>query len=227
MAYTIQNDPPTIANDCYRNGGPQSRLNYYVVNYGPVTIHTQSLLPAVPPGVFQPGPRPVSVSGIVIPLGAVGHHANPNPSGGWVTVGEPGIDKGHIFALELGGPNIEANVVPQWAHWQQFGAWRYYERDINILAQSLTQPLANKNQIWLGLNQPIPLPAATYIKYEVTLQYKTLLHLEIAPSITAWAFPIAWYMTAFPCDIGGVQHGPDILRNYFVPRPFPNYWSVA
>ncbi len=223
MPYTIQNDPLTISNHCYRNG-VKNRLAYGGLNYGPVTINTQSLQPAVPTGVFQLGPRPVSVSGIVIPRGAVGHHVNPHPLGGWVTVGELGVDKGHIFALELGGPNIPANVVPQWAAWQQHGAWRDVEADVKTLAHSLTQPLAYKNATWQNFKLPIPLPAATHIKYEVTLQYKRLLHLQLAPSITQWAFPIAWYVTAFPCDLAGTQHGPDVFRNYFVPGPVPNDW---
>jgi hypothetical protein len=34
---------------------------------------------------------------------------------------------GHIFALELGGPNVAENIVPQWAFFQEHGTWRQME----------------------------------------------------------------------------------------------------
>lgn len=35
--------------------------------------------------------------------------------------------KGHIIALELGGPDVPKNIVPQWASWQANGLWRKME----------------------------------------------------------------------------------------------------
>lgn len=35
--------------------------------------------------------------------------------------------KGHIIALELGGPDVPKNIVPQWANWQANGLWRKME----------------------------------------------------------------------------------------------------
>ena len=43
-------------------------------------------------------------------------------------------EKGHIMALELGGPDIPENIVPQWAKWQGCGEWRKMEKDIYDLA---------------------------------------------------------------------------------------------
>jgi len=43
-------------------------------------------------------------------------------------------EKGHIMALELGGPDISENIVPQWAKWQGCGEWRRKEVEIHDLA---------------------------------------------------------------------------------------------
>ena len=40
------------------------------------------------------------------------------------------MDKGHIFALELGGPNVRWNIVMQPSNWQRFGYWREYEKQL-------------------------------------------------------------------------------------------------
>jgi hypothetical protein len=42
--------------------------------------------------------------------------------------------KGHIMALELGGPDLPWNIVPQWANWQANGEWRRAERKVLKLA---------------------------------------------------------------------------------------------
>ena len=39
-------------------------------------------------------------------------------------------EKGHVMALELGGPDISENIVPQWAKWQGSGVWRRMEEEI-------------------------------------------------------------------------------------------------
>jgi hypothetical protein len=43
-------------------------------------------------------------------------------------------EKGHVMALELGGPDIPQNIVPQWAKWQGSGVWRQSETAIRDLA---------------------------------------------------------------------------------------------
>ncbi|QEH31569.1 hypothetical protein OJF2_00340 [Aquisphaera giovannonii] len=43
-------------------------------------------------------------------------------------------EKGHIMALELGGPDIPENIVPQWAKWQGSGEWRRMEVEIHDMA---------------------------------------------------------------------------------------------
>ena len=44
------------------------------------------------------------------------------------------MDKGHIFALELGGSNMRWNIVMQPSTWQRFGHWRQFERRLLKLA---------------------------------------------------------------------------------------------
>ena len=43
-------------------------------------------------------------------------------------------DKGHVMALELGGPNARWNIVMQPSQWQRFGHWRQFEKKIMRLA---------------------------------------------------------------------------------------------
>ncbi|HEY3972694.1 MAG TPA: hypothetical protein VGM18_06805 [Candidatus Sulfotelmatobacter sp.] len=45
------------------------------------------------------------------------------------------IEKGHILALQLGGPDIPENIVPQWAKWQGCGEWSQMEKRIRKLAE--------------------------------------------------------------------------------------------
>lgn len=227
MPYTITpNTTPFTA--CYRNG-VKNRLaygGYLGGNYGPVTIVTETLTPAPPPGTFQLGPRPVSVSGIVIPSGAVGPHVNPNPSGGWITVGELEVDKGHIFGLGLGGPNIPQNVVPQWGAWNQYGRWRVAEKAIKDLARALY--LGTMAVVWPNFGLPVPPATATHVKFEIILQYKNLPHLLTTPSITQWAFPNTWVITAYPCNVAGAMQGANFIYNkYRVPGAVPKAWHNA
>jgi hypothetical protein len=38
------------------------------------------------------------------------------------------LGRGHVMALQLGGPDVAENIVPQYQQWQQTGAWRGMER---------------------------------------------------------------------------------------------------
>lgn len=93
--------------------------------------------------------RPKEVSGLVFPMTTKGRPNAPEPSSGyrvgvqWKEVdkriqrntGVIDAQKGHIMALELGGPDEAFNIVPQWANWQANGAWRQMEKDILSLAK--------------------------------------------------------------------------------------------
>lgn len=43
------------------------------------------------------------------------------------------MDKGHVIALELGGPNTKWNIVMQPSQWQRFGHWRQLEKILTRL----------------------------------------------------------------------------------------------
>jgi hypothetical protein len=67
--------------------------------------------------------RPVSLIGAINKKTTKGRPTPPSPICGFKTDYTP-FDKGHIFALELGGPDIAENIVPQYSLWQETGKWR-------------------------------------------------------------------------------------------------------
>ena len=119
------------------------------VNDGPVTIHTETLRRPVGFGHADfVVTRPTQVEGLVSPTKTTGRPSAPEPFSG-VRVsqsslanpldnvrnsGMPDVEKGHIMALELGGPDVPENIVPQWAKWQGSGIWRRTEKAILELA---------------------------------------------------------------------------------------------
>jgi hypothetical protein len=89
---------------------------------GPVTISDNR------PGddVIVPA-NPRTVMGIVVPVSTAGRGNAPKPFSGSPTGKAQGTDKGHMMALELGGPDISQNISPQSNLWQQSGGWRAIE----------------------------------------------------------------------------------------------------
>lgn len=71
--------------------------------------------------------NPRAVMGIVVPVTTAGRGSAPKPFSGALTGRAIGTDKGHMMALELGGPDISANIAPQSNLWQQSGGWRGVE----------------------------------------------------------------------------------------------------
>lgn len=106
--------------------------------------------------------RITSVAGIVVPGSTSGRKGAPEPSSGFRVsqsrppeaslavsgrnTGRPDLDKGHLMALELGGPDIPENIVPQWSNWQRNGRWRQMEKAVLAEATAImkqgTQALA-------------------------------------------------------------------------------------
>ncbi|MFN7997605.1 MAG: DNA/RNA non-specific endonuclease [Bryobacteraceae bacterium] len=54
----------------------------------------------------------------------------PEPLCGFVCDDTP-FSKGHIMAFELGGPDISANIVPQYGQWNRAGDWRAMEMSVS------------------------------------------------------------------------------------------------
>jgi hypothetical protein len=67
-------------------------------------------------------------------------------------------EKGHIMALELGGPDIPENIVPQWAKWQGCGEWRKMEQQIYDLAVKGNPTDASKSGYFLMFHGVINYP---------------------------------------------------------------------
>jgi hypothetical protein len=79
--------------------------------------------------------NPRTVMGIIVPVTTKGRKSAPVPLSGASTGKAFGTDKGHLMALELGGPDISANIAPQSSLWQQSGGWRSVETNALTLAQ--------------------------------------------------------------------------------------------
>lgn len=92
--------------------------------------------------------RPTNMQGMVEPRATTDRPSAPEPPSykvgvKWKDVGtKPSkhtgmvdAQKGHIMALELGGPDLPWNIVPQWANWQANGEWRRAERKVLDLAE--------------------------------------------------------------------------------------------
>ena len=93
------------------------------------------------------------VKGIVCPVATAGRSAAPEgvapfrigqsrPTSEDLAVsayntGAVDLDKGHVMALELGGPDVPSNIVPQWSQWQRNGEWRKMEKEIEKRARDL------------------------------------------------------------------------------------------
>ena len=111
--------------------------------------------------------RPVYVKGYVCPIHTTGRQDAPEPlstvrvsqssSGGkqpksrnYLPTPDPktglnarnqgiiDVQKGHLMALELGGPDIKENIVPQFANWQANGEeWRKMEKEVEQKARNV------------------------------------------------------------------------------------------
>src|SRR5262249_54798671 len=77
--------------------------------------------------------RPIALMGRITPKSTKGRGSPPAPFSGFSCDYTP-FDKGHIMALELNGPDISENIVPQYGQWQETGRWKQMENAIKVLA---------------------------------------------------------------------------------------------
>ncbi len=199
---------------CFRNASNQKRSKF---NYPPVTIKAQKLQPIKNSPLINCGDRPIYAGGVIIPKLRVGKHTNPNPQANWITVGEWDTDKGHIFALELGGPNFSENVVPQWSTMNQRQKWREYERYLKKIAKALidndTKTLAEYS---LTLKMPYD-----HIYYEVFVSYVGFTNdIIYTTNINRWGYPKQWKMVATFCDKTGKNKEKTFLNKTFTGNPW-------
>jgi hypothetical protein len=98
-------------------------------------------------------------------------------------------DKGHIFALSNGGPDIGENIIPQLGRgFQQNGDWRKMERNVNTLANELLQ------RFNLTLFFSVKLEYSS-----ITLGGGALNPNNIINFINMYMIPIQYTYSYFPC----------------------------
>jgi hypothetical protein len=117
-------------------------------DYGAVAIQTEGI--PTRKGTFW---RPVYVAGLVYPMSTPERKKikTPEPLAPirvsrvtrkrkQINVRNSGFidaDKGHLFGLSLGGPNVTYNIVPQWSHFQRNGEWGQMESAVKAHAEEL------------------------------------------------------------------------------------------
>jgi len=188
-------------NECFFAGAPHGR-KIGSVWYDNVRVIYQEL--KHPRAGF--GPRPIQVVAVIIPGHYVGtRQPTPEPSSGFHTGDLPDVDKGHVIALQLGGPNNALNVVPQWAHWQRLEEWRAMERALEKQAKRIADQ-----------SRPVGGLPTRSILMNVAIEYKDTGTLVRR---VAWSFPSAFYVTACIVNIADPDHNciqgiPYILNNH-------------
>ncbi|KUN09290.1 hypothetical protein AQI95_05525 [Streptomyces yokosukanensis] len=75
-------------------------------------------------------PEPVAVTSLVTSYrNAMGSKGAPDKKQIWKDLfGGAGYDRGHVMGLEVGGSDVDVNIVPQWSLNQGTGMWRQMER---------------------------------------------------------------------------------------------------
>lgn len=142
--------------------------------------------------------RPIRVSGLVEPTVTKGRSGAPDPiSGKQIYFGEkegpkssikaprnngmPDAERGHVMALELGGPDIPANIVPQWAKFQGADSWRKME--VAVLKKAKELPKGQK------------------LNYIVEVFYKS--SGELTPTLNTFAMPTGFKVSTETLDAKG------------------------
>jgi len=181
-----------------KGGGMGSRPR----GYGPVEVSHQSI-EHVSLGRLD---RPVGAGGLIAPTVTSGRLSAPEPASGLrvSTSKKSGLDprnsgigdahKGHIVALELGGPDVGANIVAQFGHFQSVGVWRAAERAALEIAKTKER-------------------AGEQVEYLVKLHYKPYLHPEQG-SRKGLLFPTGFTVMVRPVNPKTGARGPaQILFN--------------
>ncbi|EPX61395.1 hypothetical protein D187_001178 [Cystobacter fuscus DSM 2262] len=124
--------------------------------------------------------RPVRVVGVSVPMTTGDRGRAPKPVSTLDLLNKP-LDRGHVMALEIGGPDDAENIVPQWSQWQQSGLWRYHETQVREFGEII-------------LSAESGLPAMKKVASSVSTPLVVVnLSLEYTGSIsnTRWTTPSA------------------------------------
>jgi hypothetical protein len=161
-----------------RSFGKDTRQSSMVL-LGPVSMAFHYLHPAAD-GLAR---RPIGVNGIVMPTSVGGRGEVKEPASGIDMSKLFQLDRGHLLALQNGGPDYELNLVPQWAHWQRHEEWRAMERHVHKTALEMLEQ------------------KSVFTFYQVTVKYKELgARIEPAPTKRTWGVPVSFLVTAYLCS---------------------------
>lgn len=165
---------------------------------GPVSI-TMEIVQIYELGKPVKRERPIRVAGLVEPTVTKGRGGAPDPISGKQIYfgakegpkssikaprnnGMPDAERGHIMALELGGPDIPANIVPQWAKFQGADTWRKME--VAVLKKAKELPKGQK------------------LNYIVEVFYKS--SGDLTPTLNTFAMPTGFKVSTETLDSKGV-----------------------
>ncbi|MBD2514354.1 DUF4157 domain-containing protein [Nostoc sp. FACHB-973] len=189
----------------YKDIDPATGFRQRPSAVGPVKLELEE----VPSLKYDKIKRPVRVFGIVDPTVTKGRPNAPEPisdvrvsqaESGRPKVGSSGenarnegivdAQKGHVMALELGGPDIPENIVPQWGNWQGNGEWRKMEKEVEQLAREIKGKNGNS------------------LLFEANINYKKYEDISLA-NIKNVGFPKGFEVKAIEVDAAGnpVQGG--------------------
>lgn len=118
----------------------------------------------------------LSIEGILLPVNTGDRPShNPNPLNNKCMVGkEYNLDRGHVMALNNGGPHINYNIVPQKSKWQRNGNWRKLEEEIKKI--TMNEYKWNKTKSIYEIHN-ITKPK-NLVKWKINLYYKNYCSLE-------------------------------------------------
>jgi hypothetical protein len=171
--------------------------------------------------------RPARVAGFIFPIETTGRPGAPEPHAPFrVGMGKGGksgpnrgfehlveehdgaharntgrvdVEKGHLMALELGGPDIPANIVPQWAKFQGCGAWRQMEVELKARAEQVMAASGGQNAL----------------HFELTVHYSPVD--ESMATLNQLCFPVGFTVTATERRLADGQ---------LVPNGYQQTWIV-
>lgn len=168
------------------------------VDYGKVEVTLEELPKNAKKGF---GARPIRIIGLVIPGLDVGSLDKPPlPSAGLNTDTRPDADSFYMFGLKLGGPDIEANIVPLWSKWPGRAQWEAMENDL----------LKKANEVAGQNRSPDGKPTKT-VMYNVQMFYQNTGDPSLA-GLEAWSYPTSIAVTACVADIGAKECGKEFIQ---------------
>ena len=112
-------------------------------------------------------------------------------------------DRGHIFALELGGPNSKYNIMPQWSGFQENGDWRKLERDIKNNSKTL---LKDNNSIFFEVNieymnlnlRDLASQFESMFSFKNHVDYN---EAKVKKCLQIFGIPLGYSFDSYPCNV--------------------------